>query len=457
MRLPALAPPIPEAARAIAAAGGRAYAVGGFVRDLLLGKAPKDLDVEVHGLPLEALRRILGRFGKVLEVGRAFGVLRLAGPDVDFCLPRRDSKAGLGHRGFDVEVDPHLGFAAAARRRDLTINSIGMDLLSGAVLDPHGGQRDLARQTLRAVDARTFPEDPLRALRVAQFSARLDMRADAALVRLCRRLDLGEVSPERRFEEFRKLLLRGVRPSRGLAFLREASLLRFFPELAALVDVPQDPKWHPEGDVWTHTLMVVDEAAAARQGNAEDLALMFAALCHDFGKPATTVAVAGGIRSPAHSEAGVAPTRAFLDGLRAPKELTECVCALVTHHLAPALFHGQAATAKAYRRLSRKLREAGATMELLARVARADHFGRTTADAIAREFPAGEHFVRRARELAVADRAPGDAVLGRHLIGRGLAPGPRFGELLRQCREVQDEHGWSDPERILDAVLGAAT
>ena len=456
MRLPDLPAPIPEAAGAIAAAGGRAYAVGGYVRDLLLGKAPKDLDVEVHGLDLEALRGILQRFGRVLEVGRAFGVLRLADPDVDFSLPRRDSKMGPGHRGFDVAVDPGLGFAAAARRRDLTINSIGLDLLSGAVLDPHGGQRDLQRKILRAVDPRTFPEDPLRALRVAQFSARLDMRADAALTSLCQRLDLSEISPERRFEEFRKLLLGGVRPSRGLAFMREASLLRFFPELGALVDVPQDPAWHPEGDVWTHTLMVVDEAAAARQGDADDLALMFGALCHDFGKPATTVAAAGRVRSPAHSEAGVAPARAFLDSLRAPKALTECVCALVAHHLAPALFHRQAATAKAYRRLSRKLREAGATMELLARVARADHFGRTTADAIAREFPAGDSFIAGARELAVADQAPADAVLGRHLIRRGLAPGPRFGELLRQCREVQDERGWSDPERILDSVLGAA-
>ena len=453
MRSPALPDPLPEIASAVRQAGGCAYAVGGYVRDLLLGQPSKDIDVEVHGIELEALRCLLARFGRVAEVGRAFGVLRLAKPNVDFSLPRRDSKVGPGHRGFDVEVDPQLGFAAAARRRDLTINSMGLNLLTGEVLDPHGGRGDLKSRTLRAVDAATFPEDPLRALRTAQFSARFEMRADAALTALCERLDLSEVSAERAFEEFRKLLLQGTRPSFGLAFLREAGLLRFFPQLAALVDVPQDPIWHPEGSVWRHTLMVIDEAAQLRRGDDDDLALMFGALCHDFGKPATTVTVAGRVRSPAHAEAGLAPTRAFLGKLRAPKALVERVSALVEHHLAPALFDGQGAGAKAYRRLSRKLRAAGATMELLARVARADHLGRTTAAALAREFPAGERFLERARALEVAAGAPRDIVSGRHLIARGLRPGPRFGELLRACREVQDEHGWNDADRIVDAVL----
>ena len=449
-------PPLPEVVKAIDQAGGRAVAVGGYVRDWLLGETPQDLDVEVFGLQLDALKHLLRRFGRVAEVGRAFGVLRLAGPDVDFSLPRRDSKVGPGHRGFDVTTDPALDFATAARRRDLTINSMGLNLVSGEVLDPHGGRRDLEARALRAVDADTFPEDPLRALRVAQFAARFQMRPDIVLVALCATLDLREVSPERAFEEFRKLLLLGAKPSLGLAFLREAALLRWFPELDALVDVRQDREWHPEGDVWTHTLMVVDEATRERRGDGDDLALMFAALCHDFGKPATTfVDVAGRVRSPSHADAGVAPTRAFLERLRAPQELTAKVCALVMHHLAPALLPRGGATARGYRRLSRKLAAAGVTMELLFRVARADHFGRTTADALTRKFPDGERFLQRAEQLAVAAQAPRDVVSGRHLIARGLAPGPRFGELLRQCRDVQDERGLSDPERILDAVLKA--
>ena len=442
-----------DIARAVDAAGGRALAVGGHVRDRLRGNASKDWDIEVFGLDLDALQSVLERFGRVIAVGRAFGVLRLAELDVDFSLPRRDSKVGPGHRGFDVEVDPTLDFETASRRRDLTVNSMGLDPLTEELLDPHGGRADLEAGTLRAVDTATFPEDPLRGLRVAQFSARLLMAPDAELVGLCRRLDLSEVSPERILEEFRKLLLQGVRPSRGLAFLRESGLLRHFPELEALVGVPQDPAWHPEGDVWTHNLMVVDEAARLRRGDADDLALMFGALCHDLGKPATTVVREGRVRSPSHSKAGIAPTRALLERMRAPHELVERTCALVEHHLAPALYDKDGAKARAYRRLSRQLGSSGVTMELLARVARADHFGRTTPDALARDFAAGDRFLARARDLEVVEEAPRDVVQGRHLIGRGLTPGPRFGVLLARCREVQDERGWRDADRILDAVL----
>ena len=448
-------------AEAIVASGGRPVAVGGFVRDLCLGIDAKDMDIEVFELALEDLEGVLARFGRVRRVGRAFGVLRLDGKGVhaEFSLPRRDSKRGPGHRGFDVQVDPGLDFAEAARRRDLTINSMGMELPSGKILDPHGGRSDLERRILRATDTATFPEDPLRGLRVAQFCARLDMTPNEELVRLCSQLDLAEISPERKREEFRKLLLRGVRPSLGLAFLRRSGLLGHFPELAALVDVPQDPRWHPEGDVWTHTLMVVDEAALLRTGDEEeDAALMFGALCHDFGKPLVTQTSGGGtVRSPGHSEAGIAPTRAFLDSLRTSHALMKRTSALVRHHLAPVEFVAQGAGESAYRRLARRLAADGVTMELLVRTARADHLGRTTKEALARSFAEGDRFLARARALAVADHSPPNAVLGRHLIARGLKPGPAFSDVLRRCRAVQDAHGWNDPERILDAVLQAPT
>jgi len=445
-------------AEAIVASGGRPVAVGGFVRDFCLGIDAKDVDIEVFGLALEDLEGVLAEFGRVRRVGRAFGVLRLDGPGVhaEFSLPRRDSKRGPGHRGFDVQVDPDLDFAEAARRRDLTINSMGMELPGGAILDPHGGRRDLERRALRATDPTTFSEDPLRGLRVAQFCARLDMTPDEELVRLCSELDLAEISPERKREEFRKLLLRGVRPSLGLAFLHRSGLLNHFPELAALVGVPQDPRWHPEGDVWTHTLMVLDEAALLRTGDDDqDAALMFGALCHDFGKPLVTQVSGGTVRSPGHSEAGIVPTRTFLDNLRTSHALVKRACALVRHHLAPAEFVTQGAGDRAYRRLARRLAADGVSMELLVRTARADHFGRTTKEALARSFPEGERFLARARALAVADGSPPNAVLGRHLIARGFKPGPEFSDLLRRCRAVQDMHGWNEPDRILDAVLRA--
>lgn len=443
-------------AAAVARAGGRALLVGGCVRDSLLGREAKDLDLEVFGLSLERLRDLLADFGEVIEVGRSFGVLRVKGLELDVSLPRRDSKVALGHKGFSVRLDPGLDFAQAARRRDLTMNSIGLDPLSGELLDPHGGRRDMERRVLRATDPAHFSEDPLRGLRVAQFAARFEMRPDAELLALLAALDLGELSAERVLGELEKLLLKSRRPSLGFEVLRESGLLRFFPEVAALVGVPQDPEWHPEGDVWVHTLMVLDEAALLRGGGDEelDLALMFGALCHDFGKPAaTTIDDHGRVRSPAHDTGGLEPTQRFLARLRAGHELSQRVLALVEHHLAPIGFVKQGASARAYRRLARKLAAAGLDFELLVRLASADHFGRTTPEALARSFEQAELFLARARELAIADAAPRDVVLGRHLLARGLHPGPQFGIILARCRDVQDETGWTDPERILERVL----
>ena len=426
------------------------------MRDRLRGTPSKDVDIEVFGLGVERLETVLAQFGNVLAVGRAFGVFRVAGLDVDFSLPRRDSKRGPGHRGFDVVPDPSLDFAAAARRRDLTVNSIGLDPLTGEVLDPHGGCEDLARRVLRATDPEHFSEDPLRGLRVVQLAARLEMEPDEVLVALCRTLDLSELSGERVFEEFRKLLLRAARPSLGFTVLEATCQLRFFPELDALRGVEQDPEWHPEGDVWVHTLMVLDAAASLRVGHPsgdDDLALMLAALCHDLGKPATTERIDGRVRSYRHDVAGISPSRALLTRMRAPSGLADKVAALVEHHLAPALFIRNGATAKAYRRLARKLARAGTSVELLVRVARADHLGRTTEDALAGRFDAGDAFLAAAREHCVDRQAPRDVVLGRHLIERGLRPGPEFAPILERCREVQDETGWTNPRRILDRVL----
>jgi len=441
-------------AEAIARAGGRALVVGGYVRDRLLGLPCKDLDIEVFDLSLEALHDTLEQFGEVLTVGRVFGVLRVAGLDIDVSLPRRDSKVAPGHRGFDVHADPGLDFAEAARRRDLTINSIGYDPLRDELLDPHGGRRDLAAGVLRATDPRHFSEDPLRGLRVAQFAARFAMQPDNELRALCSRLDLSELSAERVLEEMRKLLLKGVRPSVGLALLNDTTLLRFFPELQALVGVQQDLQWHPEGDVWTHTLMVVDVAATLRDGGDDDAALMFGALCHDLGKPSTTVQGDDGrVRSPGHDTAGIAPAIALLERMRAPRRLVAQVAALVRHHLAPALFVKGDAGPRGYRRLARKLDAAQVSLSLLCRLARADHWGRTTDEARARLFPAGDAFIERARSLAVAEHGQPDVVLGRHLLAHGLHPGPVFGKILARCRAIQDTTGAQDPEVILAEAL----
>jgi tRNA nucleotidyltransferase (CCA-adding enzyme) len=447
-------PAVLELFRAIAHAGGRALLVGGWVRDRFLARATKDLDIEVHGLPLEALERVLSTRGEVIAVGRAFGVLKVKGLEADISIPRRDSKRGSGHRGFVVDLDPALGYAEAARRRDLTLNSMGFDPLRGEVLDPHGGRADLARGILRATDPVRFADDSLRALRVAQFRARFEMEPDRELRTLSSAMDLSDLPGERIFEELRKLLLQSRKPSLGFEFLRETGLLRFFPELAALVGLRQDPIWHPEGTVWEHTLLVLDEAARERQEDPdEELSVMFGALAHDFGKATTTEEEAGRIRSPGHEEAGVPLAEEFLRRLRAPASLVARTVAFVRHHLAPAHLSQGGATLKAYRRLLRKLREAEVRFEALYRVARADHLGRTTPDAIQRTFPAGDAFLASIRAVDAERSSARDLVLGRHLIGRGFPPSPWFGRVLEECREVQDETGWTEAERILDVAL----
>ncbi|MCA9668316.1 MAG: HD domain-containing protein [Myxococcales bacterium] len=455
-----LDPKTTAVAQAIAEAGGRALVVGGFVRDLLLGIASKDVDIEVYGLPLEELERVLSRFGKLLRVGRAFGVLRVRGLDVDFSMPRRDNKTGAGHRGFQVQLDPSLDFAEAARRRDLTINSIALDPLSGEIIDPHGGREDLEARRLRATDPAHFAEDPLRGLRAAQFAARFEMQPDAELVALCRELDLSELAGERLFEEFRKLLLKGRRPSIGLAFLAESELLRFFPELDALRGVEQDPRWHPEGDVWIHTLMVVDEAAKLRRDEGvddgvdpdEELALMFGALCHDLGKPETTRREGDRITAHDHEGRGVAPTERLFERLRAPNLLTQRVIGLVRFHLRPVQLVKSGASGRGYRKLARDAEASQLSLDLLTRMTRADQLGRGPDETRAERDAAVDAFVARAAALSL-EHAARDAVQGRHLIARGLPPGPQFKDLLARCRELQDETGWQDPERILDRVL----
>lgn len=441
-------------AEAFAAVGGRALVVGGAVRDALLGRPSPDWDLEIHGLRLAEVEEVLRGFGEVIAIGRSFGVLKIKGLEADIALPRRDSKTGRGHRGFVVDLDPDLGFPEAARRRDVTVNAMGFDPLTGEILDPWGGQGDLAAGRLRAVDPELFGDDPLRALRVAQLAARFDLQPDAELEALCAAMPLEELPGERIAAELEKLLLKGRRPSVGLELMRRTGMLRIFPELVGMVGIAQDPEWHPEGTVWEHTMLVVDEAAALRRGDDEDPALMWGALLHDVGKPPTTfVDAAGRVRSPGHEEVGVPFAEALLGRLRLGHELIAQVAALVRFHLAPAQLDKDDVTAKAVRRLVRRLTEAGIRPDLLLRVAQADHFGRTTPDAVAREFPAGERLARRIEEIGAEAAVAQDVVLGRHLIARGMRPGPEFGPILERCREVQDETGWTDPEAILERVL----
>jgi len=438
---------LPEGLRSLAealrAAGGRPYLVGGYVRDRLLGRPTEDFDLEVYALEPDALRAALAAVGRVDAVGLAFGVLKVSGlagvaGSVDVSLPRRDSKAGPGHRGVAVSGDPHLSIAEASRRRDFTINAMLLDPFTEALEDPWSGRADLAARVLRAVDPSRFGDDPLRALRAVQLSARYELRVDPDTARLCAAMPIRELPPERVLGEIEKLLLKAARPSIGLSLLRAWGLLPgVAPELLPLAHTPQDAEWHPEGDCWVHTLQVVDQAAEliADLDLPRALATMLGALCHDLGKPATTRVEDGRVRSPGHEEAGVAPAIALLDRwnlhTRLGYDVRGQVAALVAQHLKPGQLYKdrERVTDGAIRRLAAKCEA-----DLLYRVARADCLGRAPGRF---EPVAMEWFRARVRALDVGERAPLPLLLGRHVLALGVAPGPAVGRILRAVYERQ--------------------
>ena len=428
-----------DVARMVRAARGRALLVGGCVRDGLLGVPVKDFDLEVFGLAPDALKELLARRYALDLVGQSFGVLKLRHLEVDVSLPRREAKRGHGHKGFDIDADPSLPVAAAALRRDFTVNAIYRDPLTEELIDPCGGVEDLRRRVLRHVSPQ-FAEDPLRVLRGMQFVARFGLEPAAETVTLCRGIAPEGLPPERLFEEWSKLLVKGREISRGLAFLRDTRWVRHFPELAALIGCRQAPEWHPEGDVWNHTCCCLD-AFARRRGEdaAEELIVGLAVLCHDFGKPATSRwdPRVGRIRSIGHDEAGVAPTRAFLRRLTNEERILRQVPPLVQFHMAPFAYWKSGAGDAAIRRLAVKV----GSIQRLIRVAQADDEGRPPFP----PEPAALDWLRAGAErLRVAASVPKPILMGRHLVEMGFRPGPKFKKWLDACFEAQLDGRFAD-------------
>lgn len=423
--------------------GGRAMLVGGCVRDELMGVEPKDWDLEVYGIEPERLRAILESFGDVNAVGEAFTVYKV-GHDLDVALPRRDRKVGRGHRGFEVEGDPSMSFEEACSRRDFTVNAILKDPLTGEIVDPCNGREDIERGMLRHVSDETFAEDSLRVLRAAQFAARFEFEIARETVEICRSIDVTDLPSERVWGEIEKLLLLAKRPSIGIKWLYEFGVVdQLFPELKALVGVPQEPEWHPEGDVDVHTLMVVDEARKLidELDHPRKVAVMIGALAHDFGKPPTTEYIDGRTRSRGHDEAGVEPALTFMDTLGLHSlggfDVREQVVQLVRYHLKPGEYYKAKSPVGdgAFRRLARKVEP-----DLLYRVAKADSLGRNP-DWLPKEkwfgSEAQEWFIEKVRELQIEKKAPDPILMGRHLMELSLEPGPQFKQILDAVYEMQ--------------------
>ena len=439
-----------DIASAVRDRGGRALVVGGWVRDRLLGHPSTNIDLEVFGIVSERVRQILESFDRVEAVGESFQVYKVG--DIDVSLPRRDSKSGRGHKGFVVVGDPSMSVDEAARRRDFTINAIAWDPLTDEYFDPFDGRGDLAVRRLRMVDPQTFPDDSLRVLRAIQFVARFGLALDPATRDLCRTIALDDLPSERIWGEFEKLLS-APRPSIGFELaLGLGVIAKLFPELHALVNCPQEPEWHPEGDVWVHTLQVIDQARTRIDDLERPLKItvMLGAVCHDLGKPPTTAFIDGRIRSMDHEEQGVAPALALLDRLNVHSidgyDVRRQVAGLVAQHLKPGSWFKvrDEVGDGAFRRLAQKV-----DLELLARVAKSDCEGRKPG---AFDCSAMDWFLERARSLGVEHRPPAPILLGRHLLELGLQPGPRVGEILKSVYEQQLDGRITTLEEAIEAA-----
>ena len=456
--LPANLEPVLRAVRRV----GTPYLVGGCVRDWLLGLEPADIDIEVYGTGFDKLRETLARFGPTDVVGKSFGVVKLRLPDAeyDFALPRRERKTSSGHRGFAVEADGGMTVEEASSRRDFTINAMAWDPETGCILDPHGGRADLEKRILRHIGP-AFAEDPLRVLRAMQLAGRHDLRTAPETAALSRRIldSFHELPIERVWAEWDKWARLSTRPSRGLAVLRETAWLGHFPELAAIDGVPQEPEWHPEGDVLTHTGHALDALAGLpgwrEAGDHRRRVLMLAVLSHDLGKATTTRQTFKHGRnrwtSPGHDREGGPLAAAFLASIGAPPALRQEVVPLVENHMFP-LQVGEHPTATAVRRLAGRLHPA--TIGDLALVVEADAAGRPPLPP--RPPAAMAAVMETARGLRVESKAPRPLILGRHLIAAGLSPGPHFKPLLNELFEAQLEGDFTTEEeglRLLRAKL----
>ena len=428
-------------ARAVAAAveraGGRTYYVGGFVRDRLLGRDNKDIDIEIHGIPVQTLENILDSLGERLTMGASFGIMGLRHYELDIAMPRSETATGHGHKDFAVFVDPFLGEEKAARRRDFTMNALMQDVLTGEILDFFGGREDMERGRIRHVDDGSFGEDPLRVLRAAQFAARFGFTVAEETRALSAQMDLAALPGERVMGELEKALLKSDTPSVFFEELRKMRQLGvWFPELEALIGLKQNPAFHPEGDVWTHTLQVLDEAAKLRTMAKEPLWFMLSALCHDLGKAVTTAEIDGVIHAYAHEKDGLSLVRDFLCRLTRESKLTQYVLNMTELHMKPNMLAGNGAHSKSYM----KMYDSSVCPEDLLLLAKADHLGRVgPEDDREAMLSAYTETADRLRERLTLyeERMRQPYLMGRDLVDAGLKPGPLFTEALAYAHKLR--------------------
>lgn len=416
-------------AEAVDRLGGCSYFVGGYVRDLIMGDAGKDIDIEIHGLTPDQLKCILDSLGQRLDIGESFGIFGLKGYSLDIAMPRKETCRGRGHRDFDVFVDPHIGTLGAAKRRDFTINAMMQNVLSGEIIDHFGGRDDLKSGIIRHVNDESFAEDPLRVLRGAQFASRFEFKIADETIDLCKSMDLSTLARERIIGEMEKALLKAEKPSIFFESLREMNQLStWFPELEALIGIDQNPKYHSEGDVWVHTMMVIDQAARLRKYSKNPLGFMLSAVTHDFGKAVATEVIDGVIHAYGHELKGLPLVKAFMQRITSEVSLTKYVLNMTELHMKPNVLASVNASVKS----TNKLFDSSVDPEGLICLGVADGLGKSS--------PIGytdntEYFKERLNIFYEYMSRP--YVMGQDLIDAGLKPGKDFSHYLAYAHKLR--------------------
>ena len=424
-------------AAAVHEAGGRTYYVGGYVRDRLLGRDNKDIDIEIHGLSVQSLERILDSLGERITMGASFGVMGLRHYELDVAMPRSEVATGRGHKDFAVFVDPFIGEEKAACRRDFTINALMQDVLTDEVLDFFDGREDMARRLIRHVNDRTFAEDPLRVYRAAQFAARFGFSVADHTAALSASMDVSALPGERVMAELEKALLKADRPSVFFSELRRMRQLSvWFPEAEALIGLPREERFHPEGDGFAHTMRVLDEAARLREDTAHPLWFMLSALCHGFGNAPALHPADGSQCVCGREEQGRSPALAFLDRLTNEVKLKQYVLNMTELYAEPDRLVREDSDVLAYMRLF----DRSVCPEELLLLAKAEHMGRVGGEtgraSVAEAYAETENRLRGMLSV-YHDRMNRPYVMGRDLLEAGMTPGPLFSQALAYAHELR--------------------
>lgn len=440
--------------------GGHSYYVGGCVRDSILGIESKDIDIEVHNISIEDLENALARYGQVDLIGKSFGILKFKSNscEAEFSIPRTEEKVGAAHKGFEISLDPNMGLHKAVMRRDFTINAIMRDCVTHQVIDPVGGIKDLRDRILRPVSDKSFEEDPLRLLRGFQFAARFGMYPSFEMVayEMPKGVvkDLWALPKSRIWGEWYKWATKGKHYSLSLQYMCKIGMFNsgLFSQIGNLEKLHQDPEWHPEGDALVHTGLVLEHAhklcVARNITDYERCVIIFAALCHDFGKATTTTVEDNGrITAKNHAAAGLEPTKRFLNSIECPISIKAKVLPLVAEHMVCA---SSPLSDTAVRKLSKRV--SPASIRELCLLIESDQCGRYPRPQVRSDIL--NKLQESAKVLGVYKNPPAPIMTGNDILSLGVEQGPHVGRVLNKLYEMQLKGSFFDRERGLILARG---